>query len=318
MSSIAGGQEPAPAYRQTIDEVLATLATDAQRGLSQAEATARLAKYGRNELASEDPVPAWKKFLAQFKDVLVILLLIATAISVVLWLVERDSALPYEGIVIFAIVLLNAFLGYIQEARAESAVAALRQMVSEMATVMRDGERRRIPAPELVPGDLILIEEGDGIPADARLIHCTALQTAEAALTGESLPVSKETAPMKDEAQLGDRANMLFSGTAATYGRGRAVVVATGMQTELGRIAGMLRQAPKETTPLQVELDRVGKFLGIIVVIIAIVMIATLIFVENLRGLAALFEALILGVALGTLIARPAYGRIIGHIMGTD
>ncbi|HQM32946.1 MAG TPA: cation-translocating P-type ATPase [Candidatus Hydrogenedentes bacterium] len=315
MSSIAGGQEPAPAYRQTIDEVLATLATDTQRGLSQAEATARLAKYGRNELASEDPVPAWKKFLAQFKDVLVILLLIATAISVVLWLVERDSALPYEGIVIFAIVLLNAFLGYIQEARAESAVAALRQMVSEMATVMRDGERRRIPAPELVPGDLILIEEGDGIPADARLIHCTALQTAEAALTGESLPVSKETAPMKDEAQLGDRANMLFSGTAATYGRGRAVVVATGMQTELGRIAGMLRQAPKETTPLQVELDRVGKFLGIIVVIIAIVMIATLIFVENLRGLAALFEALILGVALAVAAVPEGLPAVVTTVL---
>ncbi|HOF39209.1 MAG TPA: cation-translocating P-type ATPase [Candidatus Hydrogenedentes bacterium] len=315
MNSVHGGQNSAPVYCQTIDEVLETLSTDARRGLSQSEASARLEKYGPNELLSEEPVPAWKRFLAQFKDVLVILLLIATAISVLLWLVERQSALPYEGIVIFAIVLLNAFLGFIQEARAESAVTALRRMVSEMASVLRDGERRRIPTAELVPGDIILIEEGDEIPADARLIHCTALQTAEAALTGESLPVSKETAPMDSEAPLGDRVNMLFSGTAATYGRGSAVVVATGMQTELGRIAGMLRQAPRELTPLQVELDRVGKLLGIIVVIIAIVMIATLIFVENLRGLAALFEALILGVALAVAAVPEGLPAVVTTVL---
>ena len=189
-------------------------------------------------------MPGWKKFLAQFKDVLVILLLIATAISAALWLIERESALPYEAIAIFAVVLLNAIMGYIQESRAESAVAALRQMAAAQATVMRDGERRSVPAAEIVPGDLILIEEGDTIPADARLIHSTALQTAEAALTGESLPVSKDIAPVAGEAGLGDRNNMIFSGTAATYGRGKAVVTATGMQTEMGRIAGMLKEAP--------------------------------------------------------------------------
>ena len=158
----------------------------------------------------------------------------------------------------------------IQQSRAEQAVAALRQISAAHANVIREGERRNIAAAEIVPGDIILIEEGDTIPADARLIQSTALQTAEAALTGESLPVSKDTAPITEEVGLGDRSNMVFSGTAATYGRGKAVVLATGMQTELGRIAGMLKEAPEETTPLQRELDHVGKMLGIIVVVIAV------------------------------------------------
>lgn len=228
---------------------------------------AGLDRHGRNELTAEEPVHGWRKFLAQFQDVLVILLLIATLISAALWLYERESALPSEAIAIFAVVLLNAIMGDIQQSRAEQAVAALRQISAAHANVIREGERRNIAAAEIVPGDIILIEEGDTIPADARLIQSTALQTAEAALTGESLPVSKDTAPITEEIGLGDRSNMVFSGTAATYGRGKAVVLATGMQTELGRIAGMLKEAPEETTPLQRELDHVGKMLGIIVVI---------------------------------------------------
>jgi Ca2+-transporting ATPase len=271
-------------YRQRLDEVLAALGTDAQRGLSEAEARARLDRHGRNELTAEEPVPAWRKFLAQFQDVLVILLLIATLISAALWLYERESALPYEAIAIFAVVLLNAIMGYIQQSRAEQAVAALRQISAAHANVIRQGERRNIAAAEIVPGDIVLIEEGDTIPADARLIQSTALQTAEAALTGESLPVSKDTARITEEVGLGDRSNMVFSGTAATYGRGKAVVVATGMQTQMGRIAGMLKEAPADTTPLQRELDRVGKLLGIIVVVIAVVMIATIILIEDVRG----------------------------------
>ena len=138
--------------------------------------------------------------------------------------------MPYEAIAILAVVLLNATMGYLQESRAEAAVAALRAMSAADATVIRDGERRSIPATDIVPGDIILIEEGDTIPADARVIESTALQTAEAALTGESLPVMKETAPIAGEVALGDRHNMVFSGTAATYGHGKAVVTATGMQ----------------------------------------------------------------------------------------
>jgi Ca2+-transporting ATPase len=245
------------AYHQPVDEVLTAYDTG-RRGLSEEQVRARLKRHGPNELTAEEPVAAWRKFLAQFQDVLVILLLVATAISLGLWFYERESALPYEAMAIFAVVLLNGMMGYIQESRAESAVAALREMAAAQASVIRDGERRSIPAAEVVPGDIILIEEGDTIPADARVIQSTALQVAEAALTGESLPVSKDVAPIQEEVPLGDRHDMVFSGTAATYGHGRAVVVATGMETEMGRIAGMLKQASPETTPLQKELDRTG------------------------------------------------------------
>ena len=161
-------QDQEDAYRQSVEEALRAFGADARNGLSKAEARARLEKNGKNELTAEKPVPAWRKFLAQFQDVLVILLLIATAISTVFWFFERESALPYEAIAIFAVVLLNAIMGYLQESRAETAVAALRQMSAAHANVIRDGERQSIPASELVPGDIVLIEEGDTIPADAR------------------------------------------------------------------------------------------------------------------------------------------------------
>ena len=296
------------AYRLPVDDVAAALATDVHAGLSLDEARTRLETYGRNELTAQQPVPAWRKFLAQFQDVLVVLLLIATAISAALWLIERDAALPYEAIAIFAVVLLNAVMGYVQQSRAEQAVAALRRMSAAHAKVIRSGEHQSIASAELVPGDIILIEEGDTIPADARLIHSTALHTAEAALTGESLPVSKDVAAIGNDAPVGDQNNMIFSGTAASYGRGRAVVVATGMRTQMGRIAGMLKEAPQETTPLQQELAHVGKLLGIIVIVIAVVMIATIVLVENVRGFAALFDVLILGVALAVAAVPELYG----------
>jgi P-type Ca2+ transporter type 2C len=301
-------------YQQSVDELLVALQSP-RTGLTQAEAQDRLKRYGRNELTAERPVPGWRKFLAQFQDVLVILLLVATAISLGLWFYERESALPYEAIAIFAVVLLNAVMGYIQESRAESAVAALRQMAAAQAHVIRDAERRSIAASEVVPGDIIVIEEGDTIPADARVIQSAALQTAEAALTGESLPVSKDVVRIQEEVPLGDRHNMIFSGTAATYGHGRAVVVATGMGTEMGRIAGMLKQASPETTPLQKELDRTGKLLGLIVVIIAVVMIATIIVVEDVSGFAAIFDVLILGVALAVAAVPEGLPAVVTAVL---
>ena len=301
-------------YQQSIDEVLTGLNTG-RGGLTRQEADARLKHYGRNELTAEKPVAAWKKFLAQFKDVLVILLLAATAISLGLWAYERDSGLPYEAIAIFAVVLLNAVMGYIQESRAESAVAALGQMAAARAHVIRDGERRDIPAAEVVPGDIIVIEEGDTIPADGRVIQSTALQTAEAALTGESVPVSKEVAPAREPLQLGDQHNMVFSGTAATYGHGQAVVVATGMKTEMGRIAGMLKETVPEITPLQKELNRTGKMLGLIVIIIAVVMIATIIIVEEVDSFTAVFDVLILGVALAVAAVPEGLPAVVTAVL---
>jgi len=302
-------------YQQPVDDVVASFGTNARRGLTEDDARARLEQYGRNELAAEKPAPAWRRFLAQFQDVLVILLLIATAISAGLWLYERDAALPYEALAILAVVVLNATMGYVQESRAEAAVAALRGMSAADATVIRDGERRSVPASGIVPGDVILIEEGDTIPADGRLIDSTALQAAEAALTGESLPVTKETAPIDDDVALGDRDNMVFSGTAATYGHGKAVVTATGMDTEMGRIAGLLKETGEESTPLQRELDRTGRLLGTIVVVIAIVMIVTIIIVEDVRGAPALIEVLILGVALAVAAVPEGLPAVVTAVL---
>ncbi len=303
------------AYHLSIDDALVAFGADAQRGLSDDEARVRLDRYGRNELEKERTEPAWKKFLAQFQSVLVILLLIATAISTALWLYEAESALPYEAMAIIAVVILNAVMGYIQESRAEQAVAALRQMSAKHANVIRNGTRQSIPASELVPGDLILLEEGDTIPADARVIHSTAMQTSEASLTGESLPVSKDTIPITDEVGIADRHNMVFSGTAVTYGRGRAVVVATGMRSQMGRIAGMLADAPNEATPLQRELANAGKVLGIVVVVIAVIMIATIITVEHVRGFRALFDVLILGVALAVAAVPEGLPAVVTAVL---
>ena len=303
------------AYRLTADAVIKALGADVRRGLTDDEARARLARDGPNELAAEPPVPAWRRFLTQFKDILVVLLLIATAVSTAVWFYERDSALPYEAMAIFAVVMLNATMGFIQEARAEAAVAALRALSAAEASVIRGGERRRVPAAELVAGDTLLIEEGDTVPADARVVESIALQTAEAALTGESLPVAKEADPIADDVVLGDRANMLFSGTAATYGRGVAIVTATGMRTEIGHIAGLLRQTSAESTPLQRDLDRTGKVLGLIVVAIAIVMIVTIIFVEDIHGFRAILDVLILGVALAVAAVPEGLPAIVTAVL---
>ncbi|MBP1705803.1 MAG: Ca ion P-type ATPase, partial [Chloroflexi bacterium] len=225
----------------------------------------RLARHGRNELKGEPPVPAWKRFLEQFNDPLVFLLIFATVVSLIVWVVEGAEDIPFEAIVIIAILVVNAVIGYVQEDRAEKAVEALREMTTTTASVVRDGRQRRIPSPELVPGDVMLIEAGDAVSADARLLEVTALQTAEAPLTGESEPVTKDPAPVEVESGVGDRINMVFSGTVATFGRGRAVVTSTGMKTEMGRIAGMVAAAPTRDTPLQIEIARVGKYIGIAV-----------------------------------------------------
>ena len=174
----------ASSYSETAEAVIAALGTDARSGLSEAEVRRRLERDGPNELQAEKSVSAWRKFLAQFTDVLVILLLIATAISAVLWWLEREAALPYEAIAILAVVLLNAIMGFIQEERAESAVVALRKMSADQVTVLRDGKRRQVPAAELVCGDILVVEEGDTIPADARLIQSTALQTGGSCANG--------------------------------------------------------------------------------------------------------------------------------------
>ena len=303
------------AYQQSVQAVITALNSDMARGLTTQDAQQRLAQSGPNQLEAEAATPAWRKFLAQFQDVLVILLLIAAAISVGVWFYERADPLPYEGIVIFAIVLLNGLLGYVQEARAEKSVAALQAMTAAEATILRDGQPQRTAAANLVPGDIILIEEGDTIPADGRLISTVSLQAAEASLTGESLPVAKDTEPVAEPAEVGDRSNMVFSGTAAAYGRGRAVITATGMQTEMGKIAGLLRQTKSEATPLQQELNRTGKLLGVIVLVIAVVMVATILLLENVREISDIIDVLILGVALAVAAVPEGLTAVVTAVL---
>ncbi|WP_018262086.1 cation-translocating P-type ATPase [Methylobacterium sp. WSM2598] len=304
-------RDPADPSRLGADEVLAALRVEAASGLSAPEARARLARHGGNALRAAPPVPAWRILAAQFTDSLVLLLLAAALVSAGLWLSERESGLPYDAIAIVAIVLLNAAMGALQQVRADRAVAALRRMAAARARVIRDGALQTVPAADLVPGDILRLEEGDTIPADARLIQVALLQTTEAALTGESLPVFKQVAPLADAADPEPRRTMVFSGTAVTSGRGLAVVTATGMRTEIGRIAQMLQDAPDESTPLQIELDRVGKRLGLVVVAIALVLIATIVVVEEVRSLRALLGVLILGVALAVAAVPEGLPAIV-------
>lgn len=302
-------------HGDTFQSVLAALGSDATTGLTEAEATVRLGQCGHNRLDVETPRPAWRKFLGQFANTLVLLLIAAAAISAALWLYERDSELPYEAIAIFSIVLLNAIMGHAQQSRAEAAAAALRSMAAPRATVVRDGERRKLLSDLVVPGDVILIEEGDTVPADARFIESSALHAAEAPLTGESVPVSKSPEVLDRETGLADRRNMLFSGTAVSRGHGVAVVTATGMRTEMGHIAGMLAQTPEESTPLQRELDRVGRLLGMIVVFIAASMIGVILLVTEVRGLSALFDVLILGVALAVAAVPEGLPAVVTAVL---
>jgi Ca2+-transporting ATPase len=287
-----------PAYRRAAADVVAALGVDPARGLAAGEAAARLRRHGPNALPSEPPTPAWRRFLARFRDPLTLLLLAATAVSLVAWRLERDAPAPYEALTILAIVALNAVLGFVQEGRAEHALAALEAMAAPVARVLRDGEARTVPTGELVPGDVLLLEEGDTVAADARVLEAIALRASESALTGESAPVSKTAAPVAGEAAVGDRVNMVFGGTAVASGRGRAVVTATGAASEIGRIAGSLRTAEEGETPLQRELDRVGKRLGLAVVAIAVAIGGTLLAVGHVESLADGVDVLLLAVSL--------------------
>lgn len=286
------------AYRYPADEIVKMLDSDAKQGLTAAKAQQHLQRYGPNTLPEPAAPPAWRKFLSQFEGPLTVLLLLAAGVSVFAWLSERDTPIPFEALTILAIVLLNGLLGYIQENRAEQAVAALQAMSAPTAGVLRDGEPQRIPAAHVVPGDILLIEEGDILPADGRVLEAFALRVAEAALTGESTPVEKNSTVIEQEAGIGDQSNMVFSSTLVTSGRGRAIVTLTGEQTEIGKIARSLEQSQPEETPLQKELDSVGKFLGVVVIAIVVIVGITILLVDHVTSLADLIEVLLLAVSL--------------------
>jgi P-type Ca2+ transporter type 2C len=300
-------------HRAPAPAVVSALGSDLTRGLSRAEAERRLQQYGENRLKSAPETPWWTRLIEQFQNFLVIILLVATVISMIEWLLQdpRETALPYEAIVILLIVVLNALLGFFQESRAERSVRALMALAAPESTVIRDGERQRIAADQIVPGDIVMVEAGDRIPADARLVENANLHTDEAPLTGESVPVAKEIQPIDADVGIGDRRNMLFSSTVATYGRGRAVVVATGMGTEVGRIAGLLEAAEKEPTPLQQELDRTGKRLSIIMLGICALVFATGLLSAPVMNLNAVLSLFLFAVALAVAAIPEALPAIV-------
>ena len=302
-------------WLRAADEVAAGLGTDPSRGLSQAEAAARLERHGRNELEPAEVAPAWRKLLAQFADPLVYLLGAAIAVSLAAWIAEGADGVPFEAIVIAAIVVLNAILGFVQEARAEKAVAALQRMTAVLATVVRDGREERVPAAEIVPGDIVLLAEGDAVSADARVVDAASLMVAEASLTGESEAVLKQVAPLDGEVALGDRVNMVFNGTAVTRGRGRAVVTGTGMETEVGTIARLLGRTPDERTPLQREVSRIGRMLGLAVIAIAAVVVGTILLTAELETISDLVSVLLVGVSLAVAAVPEGLPAILSVVL---
>jgi P-type Ca2+ transporter type 2C len=296
-------------------EVLRSLDVDPASGLGSAEAAERLARVGRNRLDPAAQVPAWRKLLAQFADPLIYLLLAAIVIAVVAWALEGAQGVPFDAVVIAAIVVANAVLGFVQERKAEQAVAALQRMAAPAATLLRDGRQVRVPAEELVPGDVLVLAEGDAVGADGRLVEVASLQVAESSLTGESEPVLKDTATLPAPAPLGDRTNMVFAGTAVTRGRGRAVVTSTGMATEMGRIAVLLGRTEEERTPLQREVDLVGRTLGIAVIVIAVVVAAAILVTSDIQDASDLVEVLLLGVSLAVAAVPEGLPAVLSVVL---
>ena len=256
------------AHNTPLDQLLQSFSTDAERGLTAGQAQKALAQYGENKLQEKKKKSNLQRFLAQFKDVMIIILLIAAAISFGIACTTGETSEFFEPVLILLIVVLNAVLGMLQESKAEKALDALKNLSAPHARVLRDGKEQVIDAAQLVPGDIIHLEAGDFVPADARLIKSVSLKSEESALTGESVPSEKDAAAqVAADAPLGDRSNMVFSGCSITYGTATAVVTGTGMNTEMGKIAGLLSGEQETQTPLQKKLAQLGKYLGILALI---------------------------------------------------
>jgi len=296
-------------YQQSIDEVVQYSKTDLKIGLSSPEVKKRLDEVGPNQLEEKKGRTPWDMFLGQFKDVLVLILLISALVSFILGEVS-------DAMVIAIILILNATLGVVQEYKAEKSLAALKKMTTPNALVIRDGKQARIEATQLVPGDIVLLESGDHIPADLRLSMVTNLKIQEAVLTGESVPVEK-TAEIIDKDNIstgdqdtGDQDNMAFMGTAVISGRGRGIVVATGMKTEMGQIAGMLEEQKQEDTPLQKKLNQVGKKLGLIILIV----VGLVVLLGYLRGI-EFFEMFLIGISLAVAAVPEGLPAVVTVVL---
>ena len=265
-------------YLASAEDVLSSQKTDAEEGLAAEEASARLASVGPNKLKEEERTPLWIRFFEQMADPMVIMLIVAAVISAVTGFAQGEPDFA-DVIIIMVVVIINSVLGVVQEAKSEQALEALQEMSAAQSKVIRDGKLIHLPSSELVPGDVILLEAGDSVPADCRVLESASMKIEEAALTGESVPVEKHADAIAlsegaDDVPLGDRKNMCYMGSTVVYGRGRAVVAGTGMDTEMGKIADALTTAKKELTPLQVKLAQLSRILTIMVIVICVVIFA--------------------------------------------
>ncbi|ASG81283.1 cation-translocating P-type ATPase [Lactiplantibacillus pentosus] len=276
-----------PKYQQSLPAIYQELETD-EHGLQQSAATQRLEQYGPNALNQQKTTSLLQKFIAQFKDFMIIVLLVAA-------LIAAFTGEAVDAVIILLVVVLNAIFGVFQESKAEEAINALKEMSAPDATVLRDGQLQTVKSDALVPGDIVSLEAGDIVPADLRLIESASLKVEESALTGESVPVEKQAEMVADgELPIGDRLNMAYMNSNVTYGRATGIVVATGMQTEVGRIAGMIEAADETTTPLQANLTQLGKSLTILILVIAAVVFG----IGMLRGQESLINMLLTAISL--------------------
>ena len=247
-------------FNQEIKEVEKQLNTNIEKGLTPEQVKEKREKYGLNELKATKKKSLLQRFIDQFKDFSIIILIIAAIVSGIVGIAEGEGIT--DTIIILIVVIVNAIIGVTQESKAEKSLEALQKLTDYASKVVRDGKVTVVPSKELVPGDIVILDTGDYIPADLRIIEAVNLKSQEASLTGESVPVEKKSEKLeKEDTSLGDRINMLFSSSLITYGRGKGIVVETGMTTEVGKIAGMINNTEKQETPLQQKLNKLGKTL---------------------------------------------------------
>jgi Ca2+-transporting ATPase len=305
-------------YMLSTDEVLKSLDTDGQ-GLTSQEAAKRQEKYGPNKLAEGKKPGLVQRFFAQLKDPMLIILLIAAAVSALTGMLSGESEWA-EVIIIVAVVLLNAILGVVQESKAEAAIEALQTMTAATCKVIRDGKQVVLHSDELVPGDVVVLEAGDAVPADGRIIECASLKIEEAALTGESVPVNKLIDALnltsgQEEVPLGDRKNMCYMGSTVVYGRGKAVITETGMDTQMGKIAGALANAADEKTPLQKKLDSLGKTLSFLVLGICVFIFVFKLLMAGDFHLGAILETFMVAVSLAVAAIPEGLATVVTVVL---
>ena len=305
-------------YTMPTDEVLSSLETT-ENGLTSKEASKRLEKHGLNKL-KEAPKPTLiQRFLAQLKDPMLIILMVAAAVSAATTFIAGENEIA-EVIIILAVVLLNAILGVVQESKAEAAIEALQTMTAATCKVIRDGKQQFINADQLVPGDVVVLEAGDAVPADGRIIENASLKIEEAALTGESVPVNKMIDALylkseNDDVPLGDRKNMVYMGSTVVYGRGKVVITETGMDTEMGKIAGALTAAVDEETPLQKKLSALGKTLSKIVLGICVFIFAFNLIMAGEFSLPVVLETFMVAVSLAVAAIPEGLATVVTVVL---